>query len=344
MGLLNFFTADPNRTAKPSTPMGILSPWTSPASLMPVVIAEAITGGKDRAIDRAQAMRTPAIAKARNLLVGQIARLPLRAYNGDDIETTPNWLFSTGGALSPWHRAAWTIDDLLFYGWSLWRVERGADGWILDAQRVAPDQWAFTPNGAIEIDNKTLSAEQVILIPSHGDGLLEIAGETIAAARDIEKSWQVRVKSPIPLVELHQTTNDYLSVTEAQDLVDTYAQARLDANGAITFTPHNVEIRVHGEASTDVLVEARNAIRLDVGNYCGLPAEILDGSLSTASLTYTTQSGARSELGDALRLWTGPVEARLSLDDVVPRGQRIRFDYTELEGRELSPIGPAVDD
>jgi hypothetical protein len=101
---------------------------------------------------------------------------------------------------------------------------------------------------------------------------------------------------------------------------------------------------VFGESASSYLVEARNAVRLDVANMTGLPAASLDGSLSTASLTYSTQEGARTELADALRGWTDPISARLSQDDVVPRGQRVRFDVTDLATPTPTATGIPVED
>lgn len=325
--------------------VGIRSPWTD-GQLTAVVWAD-ILGVDTAPVTRAEAMKVPAVAKARMILAGSIARLPLRAMRGDEVlpdESQPSWLYRTDGPVSPWHRMAWTVDDLLHFGWSLWAVDRGTDGAILNGVRAPRERWQFDDRGRVLIDDKVVSTDQVLLIPGPGEGLLTYAGTTIRAARSLELAWAGRIRNPIPAVELHATTPDVLTDTEIDELIDAWCKARLDPNGAVTYTPSDIEVKTHGESSADMFVEARNAVRLDVANFTGLPGAALDGSLSTASLTYVTQDGKRSELAEALQFWTGPIEARLSQDDVVPRGQRVRFDASDLTTTIPSPTGPTVGD
>jgi phage portal protein BeeE len=71
----------------------------------------------------------------------------------------------------------------------------------------------------------------------------------------------------------------------------------------------------------------------------------MDASLSTASLTYSTQEGQRNEFADfTLPYWLEPIQQRLSLDDVVPSGQRVRFDLTDLYTTTPSPTGTITED
>lgn len=350
MGLISRLTAAAGLLSEPIGPAtsshrGIRSPWTD-GQLKALVWAD-LLDDELMPVTRAEAMTVPSVVKARHLLVGHLAGVPLVAMRSADVlppAEQPTFLYRTNGASTPWHRMAWTIDDLLFHGWALWEVDRGADRAILDAVRVHPDRWRFDDKGAVLLDGQPVNADDVILFPGPSEGLLEYAARTIRGARNIETSWAGRVRSPIPLVELHQVTDDQLDDDEIKQLIDDYVAARQDPNGAVTYTPHDIELKVHGEQASSYLVEARNAVRLDVANFTGLPAEILDGSLSTASLTYTTQEGTRTELGEALRLWYEPIEQRLSQDDVVPRGQRVRFDRAELAAPTPSATGPTVED
>lgn len=327
------------------TQVGIRSPWTEGA-LTAVVWAD-ILGVDAVPVSRAEAMKVPAVVKARQILAGSIARLPLRALIGaDELDAAdqPSWLYRTDGPTSPWHRMAWTVDDLMFYGWSLWAVKRGAADVILTAARVPIERWKFDRDGSVLVDDRPASAGQYILIPGPAEGLLAHGATTIRSARSLELAWAGRIRNPIPTTELHQATPDPLTDDEIDQLVKDYSEARLDANGAVVFTPHEIELKTHGESTADMFIEARNAVRLDVANFTGLPGAALDGSLSTASLTYVTQDGKRSELAEATQLWTGPIEARLSQDDVVPRGWRVRFDASDLTTTTPSPTGPTVED
>ena len=323
---------------------GILSPFATDGQLQQIVWSDILGTTEVLPVTRAEAMTIPAVVAARNIIIRHIAGTPLVAQERDiTLADQPAWLQHTTGASTPWHRMAWTLDDLLFTGWSLWWVERSG-GAIQSATRVPYEWWEIDADGHLLVNAKPVNEDEVILFAGPNEGLLEYARRTIRAARNVEEGWAGRVRSPIPLVELHQTTPDQLDDDEAQALVDSYATQRLDRNGAVLYTPYDVEVRTHGAVETDLFVEARNAIRLDIGNFTGLPAEALDGSLSTASLTYTTQEGTRTELGEALRLWFEPVEQRLSQDDVVPQRQRVRFDWSERATPTPAPTGPTTED
>ena len=71
---------------------------------------------------------------------------------------------------------------------------------------------------------------------------------------------------------------------------------------------------------------------------------MLDGTMGIDSLTYTTTAGEKNSFYEFdLPFWTDPLAARLSLDDVVPRGTRIRFDlYSEYN--QPASTGVRVED
>lgn len=338
------------RASGPATPnrhRGIRSPWTQ--GQLETVVWNDILGGEAQIVTRSQAMRVPAVAKARHILCNHLSRTPLRALQGEDLlAEQPSWLYRTDGVISPWHRMAWTVDDLLFSGWCLWIVARGADRTILTAERMPPEWWRFTAEGDIELMNPVsggwylANADDVLLIPGPGEGLLETASGTIRAALGLEKAWSGRVRNPIPATELHQTDDVVLTDDEIDGLIEDYVKARQDPDGAIVYTPYNIEMKTHGEAKADLFENARNAVRIDVANFTGLPGAALDGSLATASLTYVTQDGKRTELADALDLYAGAIAGRLSQDDAVPRGTRVRFDFTDTT--QTPTTGPTVED
>lgn len=329
---------------RPVSRVGIRSPWSS-TQLSNVVLAD-IFGEDAMPITRAMAMTVPPVAKARHLICSPLARQPLRAYRGTTpLPTQPAWLYRTNTQTHPNIRMLWTLDDLLFGGWSLWAVERGVNGDILDAVRVAPELWSFGTDGQVEVGNTTPEADEVILFSGPFEGLLESAAPTIRAARDLERAWHARARSPIPLIDLHRTTDDEMDPDEVEAMIDDWASARLDPHGAIGSTPSTVEVNALGQADPQMFIEARNAMRLDIANHTGLPASLLDGSMSTASLTYSTTEGRRSDFQDySLVMWQDPIEARLSMDDVTPRGTRIAFDLTDLTTLPQSGTGPARED
>lgn len=334
----------------PRAPTAIRSPWST-GDLSQIVWADLFGNEADFPLTRAAAIQVPAVARARHSLVGAIARLPLRAVRVDAaVDPQPLWITRTDGVMSPWHRMAWTVDDCFFSGWSLWACERDRRKAIQRVERVPAELWTWgnpddQGDGAVVlVDGERVDPDTVLLIPGPHEGILTSARKTILGARLQELMWQRRVAAPIPAMEIHQTTEDPLEDQEIDDLLAAWIAARTDPDGAVAFTPHNIELKAHGTATTDLLIEARNAVALDIASHTGLPAAALNASLSTASLTYSTAETAEGELNRAAALYANPISGRLSMDDVVPRGQRCAFDITYLTTVPPAPFGPTTED
>lgn len=320
---------------------GVRSPWSS-AQMTRIAWAD-IFGETDTPPTREDAMRVPAIVKGRSLIIGTLARQPLVKFRGDAVIPSDAWMYRTNSDVPPQVRMAWTIDDLIFYGVSLWAVERSALGVILDAVRVPYEWWEVSPDLELLVNGVPVEARDVILFEGPQDGLLEMAQDDIKAARAMTRAWANRVDAPVPLVELHETSEGGLEDHEIEELVDDWEDAR--RRGGTAFTPKSIETKVHGQTPTDLFVQGRNAGRLDIANFLALPASLLEGSSAVASLTYSTSTDDRNELVDlSLSYWATPIEARLSQDDVVPRGQRVGFNLTYLSAPTQPAQGPASED
>lgn len=333
--------------------LGIVSPWAPEADLAPLVIADALGLDADNLpMTRSAAIKIPAVSKARNLLVSTIASKPLVALNSAGVlapKLQPSFLYRTDSNVTPLERMAWTVDDLIFYGYSLWRVTRGAGespkgGPILSAEYVPMRTWRVTPQGLYIDDEEVTDLSTVILFNSPFEGLLNIGSTTLKGARDTEASWVGRARNPIPLIELHVTDDAELTEDEIKDFVRAWSAARRSQDGAIGYTPAGIQINVHGEVKAELMVEGRNAIRTDVGSFLNVRASMLDGTMGVDSLTYTTTEGEKNSFYEFdLPFWTDPIAHRLSMDDVVPRGQRVRFDMYGAYHMPLDTDTPTED-
>lgn len=327
----------------PRTP--IRSPWST-TNLSRIAFAD-IAGVQVANPGRAEAMRIPSIVRGRALIAGLLSRLPLALYDDQDNQLDPApWMHSTTTGQSPRLRHLWTLDDLIFSGLSLWALDRADDGTILDAIRVPPALWNInTDDLTVQVNGQTVSAEQVCLFEGPQEGLVTLARDTITAAAALESAWSKRVQQPVPMIELHSTdaTAD-LEEDEAQELVDEWEKQRREGGGT-AYTPSGIQLNVHGTSATDLFIEGRNALRLDVANFLSLPASLLEGSLSTASLTYSTSEGERSDLDDlSLSYWAMPFEARLSQDDITPDGTHVAFDQASRATAIQPAKSPAQED
>lgn len=330
--------------------VGVLTPFSEQTGLARVIAAE--IGYGVNGVSRAEAMSVPAIAKGRAILHALIVPRPLRAYGtpadrAAAVDPQPAWLYRSDTGIAPQHRLACILDDLIFSDASLLLVKRSdADGTtILDAVHVPRGRWSVDEYGRVWIDGEVVDPSAVVFIPGPGPGLLNMAAEHIRAARSVDAAWASRVRNPFPAMVLHEREDNGMTQEEAKDYVAAVAAARRDPDNAVMFVPANIDLQAHQAETTDLFEGGRNALRLDFANFLNLPASLLDGSVSAASLTYSTQEGRRNELLDySLSYWCQPIETALSVDSVCPRGQRIRFDFSDLQATTAAPTGAQVED
>lgn len=328
---------------------GVVSPWATPGMLQTIVMAD-LFGTDAIPVSRSEAMSIPAVAKARHLVCNSLGRQPLRAYRGADaLKEQPTWLYRTNTQTHPSIRMTWTLDDIFFSGWALWAVERGADGRITDAIRVPIEHWQFNALNQIEVltDDgfQIAQRDEVILFSGPYEGLLTAAARTIRGARNLEEVWANRVRNPIPTMEIHHSVDEPLAPGEGQKVVDDYVQRRSDPNGAVVWTPYGIELKPHGDNGIDLFIQGRNAVTLDIARFTGVPAALLDASQVSASNNYSTELGKRDDfITYTLGMWATPVEARLSMDDVTPRGTRVAFDLSDIVTVADDGLTPAVED
>lgn len=324
---------------------GVVSPFVGSNHLAKIVIDD-LFGIDTLAVSRAEAMSIPAVAKSRNLICGTLGQRPLRAYRGGELlEDQPTWLYRSATPISPRMRTTWVLDDLLFYGWSLLAVERGAERQILDATRVPKSRWRFDGDGRVLVDEQAPNADSVVLIPGPFEGLLTAGARTIRAARKLEEQWTARVKNPVPVTEIRYTGEEDLEPEEMRDIRDTYLEARNDPNGTVMVTPRGFEVHPHGDQALELFVNGRNAVTLDIARFANVPAIMLDASnVNATSVNYSNEAVGRSELRDlTLRFWAYALEERLSADDVTPRGNTIAFDLSDLTVPDVG-TGPRLED
>lgn len=313
-------------------PVPAASPWHPGSHLISLIVDEDVSS--HRSISREIAMSIPALARARRLITASIARCPLQAIKDESpLEHQPSWLARTDGPVSPFHRMLWTIDDLLFHGWSLWAIERGVDGQVLAADRVPIGQWSVH-DGQVVWGGQPVDAASVCLIPGLDEGLLTSAAGVIRHADAIQRAASKAADTPIAHTELHQTKGQPLSPQEIEALVDAWIKARRSPTGAVSYTSESIEVKTHGTFDSALLLEGRAAAALDIARVTGIPAILLDAAGGgDTTIRYANIDARNTELIDfCLAPFMAAVAARLGMDDMVPRGTAISFDTTELTG------------
>lgn len=321
-----------------------------------------ITGVEFLPLTRSAAMQVPAVARARHLTAGAIAKLPLYTLRGADrITPQPYWCQGTdgqagaltGSALtgrgmapqSPWSRMLWTVDDHLFYGVSVWLVTaRYDDTRPARMLRIPYAAWEVDEAGQVtDLDGKPYPAADLVVIPGPHEGILCFGRRTITVASELEQTAADVARRPFRL-ELHQTTDVNLEPEDRRALVaDT--RAALAANDGVLFTNAAIETKEHRLDSDALLIAGRNASALDVARHVSMPAAMLDATSEGASLEYATLQGRNQHWIDyGLSLYMDPITARLGMDDIVPAGNRVAFDTAELTALSPSDAGAPTED
>jgi hypothetical protein len=307
-----------------------------------------VTGGAFSQVTRAAAVGIPAVARQRHLVCGTIAGIPLHYLVGDTVQATPEWVVRTDGELSPYHRMLWTLDDLLFYGWSLWRTDRrgrGVQAPIEYATRVAYERWDTDQAGRIEVDGELVDADRYIAIPGPHEGIVNFGAESIRRALDNAQAASTAARNPSAYLELHYTGDEPMTPDAITELVAGWAAARRGENGGVAFTSKSLEVKEHGTHESHLLIEGRNADAVDMSRLVSSPAAMADATTAGASLTYETTEGRNAQFIDyGLALYMNAVTARLSMDDCVPRGGRLAFDTTAIRTPLAPPTGPTLED
>lgn len=319
------------------------SPWASPNHLV------SVNPPRDRqlTVSRSVAMSVPAVARARRLIVGAVARCPLEARTeGVRAEVQPRWMTRTDGEQSPTFRMTWTVDDLMFYGWCLWGLERDFDGHVIRADRIPFDLWAVDGQGNITVDNAIAAPSEVCLIPGPDEGLLNTSAAAIRHAVRLQQLAERSADTPAAQIMLRQTQGQPLAPDQIKALVQGWIDARRGENGGVAFTNQSVEAVEMGKTDPALLIEGRNAAALDVARAVGVPASMIDAApAGTGNVTYRNAEARNAELVDyALAPYMAAVAARLGQDDMVPRGWAVAYDLGDLTSLKIGDLDVPDDD
>ncbi|MBP2390108.1 phage portal protein [Aeromicrobium fastidiosum] len=328
-----------------SIPIG--SPWAD-SNLQRVMFEDMFGAGVQQPVTRTVAMSVPPHARGRNRLVSTIQDFPLVELDeATESGVQPLWAQSTSGTTSPQHRMCWTVDDLIHYGASLWiRFNDPISGYPLAMDRVNRERWALDAKGLILLDGHPVNANDVVYIPGFHEGVLQFGADAIRDMKQLYRIVRQRIKNPAPNVVLKQTGGTPLTETEIDALILRNAKAREGENGGVGYASEHIDYQEKGaSADSQLMVEGRNAGAVDIARNIGVSASLVDATAPKASLNYETSEGKNLEFVDEdLRLYMGPITARLSMDDVTPSGRRIAFDLTDYTAKAPSPTGPATED
>jgi hypothetical protein len=310
------------------------------ASTLATVAPALAPAGATLPMSVTRALQVPPVTRSVSLYSATIAGGVLRSSTGGSA-----WLQKTTGVVTPGKRLSDVFQDLFFHAEACLMVKRNEAGDIIDGLRLPRELWRVGAGGFIELlIEPAAGAEprwtpmgdqaQFIYIPSLLPiGFLAYAEPTLSHYFDILATIQSRGANPIPLVELHVEDEWEGEPEDLEAVVDAWAAARQSRNGAVAVTPRGIKLIVHSADDVGaMLIEARNAVRLDIANYANQNASLLDGNSGTSDTYSNTLQDANEFLRLSLGLFTLPISQRLSQDDVSAPGEVITFELPGLEG------------
>ena len=310
-------------------------------------VSDAIRQAQLLGATRSEAMSVPAIARARNLIAGTIAGMPLLAYV-DDEQTGTN----VEVPRLPWMRQpevdtprattlAYTVDSLLFYGRGYWRVTDvyREDGRPRAFEWIDPTLVTFD----IDIETGKITRYYVNLspVPASGigslvvfssldEGILIRGGQTIKAAFELEAATVNYARNPAPSITLKNTGMD-LPSEQVEKLLSRWRESRRSSGGSVAYLSAALDMSSVGFSPKDMmLVDAREYQVSEIARLTGIPPWYL-GADSGGSMTYSNVNSTRRDLLDfSLHPYVSAIEQRLSMDDVTPRGTHVSFSFTDF--------------
>lgn len=287
-------------------------------------------------ITRAEALRVPAVKRARDLIAGGIGQFPLRFLDPTgkpDGNFTPNLFQQPEPGIAP--SVTWTrvVEDMLLFGQAWLKVANlGWHTYPIDFHRLDADtvtiqpQYLFYPEGTAKVWPETPG---LIRIDSPNGGILE-ASSAVRACIALERAALNAMDGTPP--------NDYFTPKEGEpdrwetseevqaNLLDPWAANRKLRSTA--YVPAGFDYVIPGwDPEKLQLAEAREFAIKEVARLTGIDAE--DLSVSTTSRTYFNgQDRRRVRIEDVQGTYMTALEGRLSMPDVSPRGYTADIDTT----------------
>jgi len=310
-------------------------------------------------ITRDEAMTIPAVARARNIVAGTLASLPLELYNSRDEELPkPRWMKQPDPHSAYGTMMAWTIDDLIFNATAFWQIievykEDGRPSAFryINFGRVTPQYnhdstmvEGYLVDG-VRVPNNGLGS--LITFQALDEGVLKRGAATIKTAIALEQAAKRSAEEPVPNGVLKNTGMD-LPEDQVMNLLARFKSAR--NTRATAYMTSNLEYQPMQFDNTQLqLVESRKAMQTMIAQMMNVPAYLLDAETG-GSLTYNNAEGQKRYLVDfSLRNIITVLENRLSMDDITIMGQHVRFDLDDfLRGnpteraafyRDVVPLG-----
>jgi hypothetical protein len=274
----------------------------------------------------------PALKRARDLICGTLATLPLHATNANG-ERVDNPLLVQPESLKGLVRTvtvARTLEDLWYDSASLWMIlQYNSAGFPTAVERIEFGQWTQDESGTIWVRGNEVKPNldgrlPVILFVSPNDPMLEAAAVVVRMA--------IRLSATSDMYADNPSATEYFTPSEGQDPDDADIQVFLTAWNAArkarssAFIPAGIERHEISMPTADEiqLIGSKEWCVKEVSNLTGIDPSWLAVNQTTRSYT-NEQDIRRAFIELTCASYIAAFEQRLSLGDVTPRGTSVHL-------------------
>ena len=284
-------------------------------------------------VSRHDAMSVPSVARARNLICGTVASIPLEYYKTStgEVIAPPRWIKQLSKSQPSFVTLTWIVDSLLFYGVAYLLVtERYAeDGRPASFEWVANTRVTFTTDlygihvTQYYIDASPVDMNDIVTIQGFDEGVLDRGGRTIQAAIDIERAAAVNSANPQPAGFLKNSGAD-LPPNEVQGLIAAWKRAR--QNNSTAYLTSTLDYSPVAFSPKDMLYnEAVQNLSTQVARAMNVPAYYLSADQNT-TMTYANVQDERKQFyALSIEPYIQAIQSRLSMDDISTTGHEVKF-------------------
>ena len=284
-------------------------------------------------VSRKDAVSVPSVARARNLICGTVASIPLEYYNKrtGEIIAAPKWINQLAGNQPSFVTLTWCVDSLLFYGVAYLRVtERYAeDGRPSQFEWIANARVTFTTDlegimvTQYYVDAAPIDMNDIVTIQGFDEGVLERAGQTIRSAIDINKAAAIASSTPMASGILKNTGAD-LPPNEVSGLLAAWKRSR--NNNSTAYLTSTLEFQPTQFSPKDMMMnEAIQNLSTEIARAMNVPAYYLSADQNT-TMTYANVQDERKQFyALSIEPYVQAIQSRLSMDDISTSGHAVRF-------------------
>jgi HK97 family phage portal protein len=284
-------------------------------------------------ISRHDAMSVPSVARARNLICGTVASIPLEYYKTStgEVIAPPRWIKQLSKSQPSFVTLTWCVDSLLFYGVAYLLVtERYAeDGRPAQFEWVANSRVTFTTDlegmfvTQYYVDAKAIDMNDIVTIQGFDEGVLERGSRTIQAAIDVDRAAAVNSAQAQPAGFLKNTGAD-LPPNEVQGLLAAWKRSRL--NNSTAYLTSTLDYSPVSFSPKDMMYnEAIQNLSTQIARTMNVPAYYLSADQNT-TMTYANVQDERKQFyALSIEPYIQAIQSRLSMDDISTAGHEVRF-------------------